>query len=258
MDDFKIDNFDSRCIVDHISDFYYGIHVDQYVYARVGKLCYYGHCLMIFHHSEGGPFAYICVRRIIENNWQGLKAMDCQKYLLFSLSCVRPTICTSTKLKKIVRLPFAFHQDSLNKLAHVFEDFLEDNKKNLVFLIVTELARHIYPYIKNIHCPACGSNAHLTYTRTKLLKMGAKVLTDINGEFKLSLSSSCDVCCYAIPDHQYEYICDNCHDICLNCADYCNKEIDLVSTLLNKLSRLPTSINNLIAVYSSDVYYYRE
>jgi len=258
MNDFSIENFDSRCIIDHISDFYYGIHVDQYVYARVGKLCYYGHCLMIFHHSEGGQYAYISVRRIIENNWTGLKAVDCQKFLLFSLSCVWPTVCISRKPPKVVGLPFCFHQESFNKLVNIFEDFLEDDNKHLVFLIVTELAKDTYPYIKNIHCPACSSNAHLTYTRTKLLKMGAQVLTDRHGKCRLSLKSSCDVCCSTIPPYHYEYICDNCHDICLICADCCNKEVDLVSTLLDQYSKLPTCINNLIAIYSSNAYYYRE
>ena len=47
MNDFSIENFDSRCIIDHISDFYYGIHVDQYV-TVIDIFFYYYFVVVVF------------------------------------------------------------------------------------------------------------------------------------------------------------------------------------------------------------------
>jgi len=270
-----------RCrdvILNGIADMLYGIHLNQNVYGRVLRCCYYGRCVaFIYNPEEDNIYVHIFVTKLVENNKTFLQSFHIHQGMMFRLIDVRPVIKNSLKRKRSgIEFPFYSQHNCITRLQNIIEHKFPLNQCCSCQMVTTELGKFLFDFVTHIPCPACGEPAKLTYNRSKLIRMGATVMEDIHTitfhdhflsasrsamdppDEKLSLTSHCDVCCDHISPGAYEYVCENMHDICLICASEIIDEIDLITTCLHHYTKFPSQLQRLIAEYASASYYNRD
>lgn len=270
-------------VLNGIADMLYGIHLNQNVYGRVLRCCYYGRCIaFVYNPDEDNIYVHIFVTKLVENNKTFLKTHHVHQGMMFRLIDVRPVMKNCLKRRhcgKGLEFPFYSHTHCITELHNLLEESFPIDPCCSYQMVTTELGKFLFDHVTHIPCPACGEWAKLTYNRSKLIRMGATVMHDTHlmtfqahpynitpgvasslqlHEEKLSLTSHCDVCCDHISPGAYEYVCNNMHDVCLICASEVLEELDLLMSSLHHFTKFPPSLQRLIAEYASASYYNRD